>query len=225
MKNLKNSVTEASLKAVQQFWDERARLSGSNYYTIDWSQRTQLMRFLVFAQLAQLDGASILDIGCGTGDFLDFLEHQRIPADYTGFDISPVMVERCRERFPNAKFVSGDFLVWNPNRTFGYTIAFGIHNIKADGARDILEATLRRQFELSDKAAHISILSSRYKNFDSHIQAWDPMEILEMAMSITPYVVFRHDYLPHDFSLTLFKAPTIDQWLGAQAQAPKEEAR
>lgn len=209
---------KTSLEAVRKFWDERAQSSKSNQYTVDWSQRTQLMRFLVFAQLVQLDGASILDIGCGTGDFFDFLEQQRISADYTGFDISPVMVERCRERFPNAKFVSGDFLGWIPDRTFDYTIAIGIHNIKADGARDILEATLRRQFELSDKAAHLSILSSRYNGFDSHIQAWNPIEILELSMSITPYVAFRHDYLPHDFSITLFKAPTVDHWLGAQAQ-------
>jgi SAM-dependent methyltransferase len=207
---------KASLEAVQKFWDERARLRESNQYTVDCSQRTQLMRFLAFAQLTRLEGASILDIGCGTGDFFDFLKHQGINADYTGFDISPVMVARCQERFPGAKFVSGDFLNWTPVRAFDYTIAIGIHNIKADGARDILEATLRRQFELSDKAAHISILSSRYEGFDSHIQAWNPMEILELAMSITPYVAFRHDYLPHDFSLTLFKAPTIDYWLGAQ---------
>jgi len=215
---------KASLEAVQKFWDERAQSSGSNQHTVDWSQRTQLMRFLALAQLIRLEGMSILDIGCGTGDFLGFLKHQGISAEYTGFDISSVMVKRCQERFPEANFISGDFLGWTPDRTFDYTIAIGIHNIKAEGARDILEATLRRQFELSDKAAHLSILSTRYEGFDSHIQAWNPMEILELAMSITPYVAFRHDYLPHDFSLTLFKAPTIDCWLGAQAQVPKGDA-
>ena len=209
---------KASLEAVQKFWDERARSSGSNQYVVDWSQRTQLMRFLVFAQSARLDGASILDIGCGTGDFLGFLKHQKINTDYTGFDISPVMVEKCQERFPEAKFISGDFLGWTPGRTFDYTIAIGIHNIKANGAQGILEATLRRQFELSDKAAHLSILSTLYEDFDSHIQSWNPIEILELAMSVTPYVAFRHDYLPHDFSITLFKSPTIDHWLGAQVQ-------
>lgn len=215
---------KASLEAVQKFWDERARSNNTDCYKVDSSKRTQLMRFLAFAQLARLEGASILDIGCGTGDFFDFLKQQGINADYTGFDISPAMVERCRERFPDAKFVSGDFLDWISDRTFDYTVAIAIHNIKADGARDILEATLRRQFELSDSAAHLSILSSRYEGFDSHIQAWNPMEILELAMSITPYVAFRHDYLPHDFSLTLFKAPTIDHWLGAQSLPSKEDA-
>ncbi|MBK9161511.1 MAG: class I SAM-dependent methyltransferase [Nitrosomonadales bacterium] len=212
---------KTSLKDVQRFWDERARSGSNDCYRVDSSRRTQLMRFLAFAQLARLEGSSILDIGCGTGDFFEFLKHQEIHADYTGFDISPAMVERCQERFPDARFVSGDFLAWMPNRTFDYTVAIAIHNIKAEGARDILEATLRRQFELSDKAAHMSILSNRYEGFDSHIQAWDPMEILELAQSITPYVVFRHDYLPHDFSLTLFRAPTIDCWLGKQSSNPE----
>lgn len=205
---------KASLKVVKQFWDERARSGDTDCYKVDSSKRTQLMRFLAFAQTSRLEGASILDIGCGTGDFFEFLKQQCISADYTGFDISPVMIERCIERFPDGNFVSGDFLTWVPERSFDYTIAIAIHNnVRVDDAREILEATLLKQFELAEKGAHMSVLSSQYSDFSQSMKSWDPKDILTMAMEITPYVVFRHDYLLHDFSLTLFKQPTIDSWL------------
>jgi len=206
---------KASLEVVQKFWDERARSGNTDCYRVDSSRRTQMMRFLAFAQVVRLEGSSILDIGCGTGDFLDFLKQQGINADYTGFDISPVMIERCLERFPDGNFISGEFITWMPERTFDYTIAIAIHNnVRVKDAQEILEATLRKQFEMAKQAAHMSVLSSLYADFSESMQVWNPKDILAMALDITPYVLFRHDYLLHDFSLTLFKEPTIDSWLG-----------
>jgi SAM-dependent methyltransferase len=40
-------------------------------------------------------GQRVLDIGCGTGDILEFLPD----AQYTGYDISPQYIERARRRF------------------------------------------------------------------------------------------------------------------------------
>ena len=57
-------------------------------YTID------LFRF------ALANGDSYLDLGCGFGRFLEFLMDHKIEPDYIGYDSSPAMIERIRERFP-----------------------------------------------------------------------------------------------------------------------------
>jgi SAM-dependent methyltransferase len=46
---------------------------------------------------------SILDIGCGTGEYANYLKHP-----YTGIDISPDMIKHARDKNPEAKFVVGD---------------------------------------------------------------------------------------------------------------------
>ena len=198
------------LERARLYWDERAKNFAENCEAVEQSKRTQRMRFEVFVSFHDLRGKSVLDVGCGVGDLCGHLQERGIDCEYTGFDVSPEMIRRCRERFPGVRFESGDILEWSPGQPFDYTIAVGIHNIKIEGGRELLEGITRRQFELCRVAAHVSILTDRYSGFAPHIQAWRAEEILTIALKITPYVVLRHDYLPNDFSLTLYREPLID---------------
>jgi SAM-dependent methyltransferase len=76
--------------------DERDRWRGRNgayYRAIE-----RLARFVV------PKGASVLEIGCGTGDLLRALE----PADGVGIDLSPRMIELARRKHPGLTFVVDD---------------------------------------------------------------------------------------------------------------------
>ncbi len=35
-------------------------------------------------------------------------------------------------------------------------------------------------------------------------------QVLALALEVTPWVVLRHDYLPNDLSVTLYREPLID---------------
>lgn len=56
------------------------------------------LRFLV------PENASVLEVGCGTGDTLAFLQ----PSRGVGIDLSPAMVERARQRHPGLEFHAGN---------------------------------------------------------------------------------------------------------------------
>jgi ubiquinone/menaquinone biosynthesis C-methylase UbiE len=45
-------------------------------------------------------GQSYLDLGCGFGRFLQFLNNNKDEPNYIGYDSSGSMIERIRERFP-----------------------------------------------------------------------------------------------------------------------------
>jgi SAM-dependent methyltransferase len=203
-------IVNSGLQQARQYWDKRAAEAATDCEKVEQSQRTQRMRFEVFVLNHDLADKSLLDVGCGTGDLWAHLQARGIGCDYTGIDISPEMVRRCQERFPGVRFESQNILEWIPGQPFDYTIAVGIHNIKVDGGRELLEKVTRRQFELCRVAAHVSLLTDRYEGFASHIQAWPVEEIVTLALDITPYVVLRNDYLPNDFSVTLYREPLID---------------
>jgi len=46
-------------------------------------------------------GKSWLDLGCGFGRFLKYLDQKVFEPDYIGYDSSAAMIDRIKERFPN----------------------------------------------------------------------------------------------------------------------------
>lgn len=206
----------AALEQVRAYWEERARLPLPDLQKLEWThRRTQRLRFEAFLLDHDLQDKSVLDVGCGLGDFHAHLRRRGINADYTGYDISPAMIQQCRARYPDQHFASGAFLDYQPPSRFDYTVAFGIHNIRVPGGRVILERVTRHQFRLTGIAAHVNLLTDRSTSFAPHIQAWPAEEILSMALQITPHIALHHDYLQTDFSVTLYRQPITRSRLDA----------
>lgn len=201
---------KSSVQDLRSFWDTMAVDQETDCAKIGVSLRAQRMRFEAFLIDHDLTGKSILDVGCGLGDLWGHLRAKGIECEYFGTDISQEMIRQCRTRFPETSFEVCNILEWNPARQFDYVVAFGIHNIKVDGAAELLDRVTRRQFDLCRYAAHTSILTDRYSGFGPQAQSWRAEEGLSLALGITPFVVLRHDYLPNDFSLTLYRRPLIE---------------
>jgi SAM-dependent methyltransferase len=202
----------AASREVQKYWDERARSASDDCLRVDSSKRAQRMRFETFLLSHDLQGKSVLDLGCGVGDLWAHLTRRGIKCEYFGLDLSVEMIARCRERFPGVAFESANILNWNPGRQFDYVVSFGIHNnVRLENGRELLALMTRKQFDFCSEAAYVSLLTDRYPaDFAPHMQAWRAEEILGLALEITPYIVLRHDYLPNDFSVTLYRKPLID---------------
>lgn len=64
------------------------------------------------------EGASVLEIGCGTGMLLAGLR----PARGMGVDVSPKMVEIAAAKFPSLAFLVADAEAFAPGETFDYVI-------------------------------------------------------------------------------------------------------
>ena len=64
------------------------------------------------------EGASVLEIGCGTGTLL----HGLRPSRGVGVDVSPRMVEIAAAKFPSLSFLVADAEAFDPGGTFDYVI-------------------------------------------------------------------------------------------------------
>jgi ubiquinone/menaquinone biosynthesis C-methylase UbiE len=62
---------------------------------------TRRLERLIGETVSQTPGRSVLDIGCGTGDYSPMLVGA---GSYVGVDINPAYVESARARFPQAQF-------------------------------------------------------------------------------------------------------------------------
>jgi SAM-dependent methyltransferase len=208
---------QSSIATLQHHWDVMAREQSDDLAKVDTSARSQWFRFIMFSRFNDLAGASVLDVGCGVGDFWTHLLDVAPDIRYTGLDLSPAMVERCRERFPDTRFEAVNLLEWQTDERWDYVTAIAIHNVVMENGWEILEAMTRRQFDLCNVATHLSLLTTQFEGYAPHIQPWDPARLLALAFSLTPYVSLRHDYLPHDFSITLYREPLADRIRRKQA--------
>lgn len=74
--------------------------------------QSQRSRFEVIAAAADFAGASVLDIGCGSGDLVDFLAERFAGFRYLGIEQVSEFVALARERHaarPHTEFVCADF--------------------------------------------------------------------------------------------------------------------
>ncbi|MDR3400909.1 MAG: class I SAM-dependent methyltransferase [Chthoniobacter sp.] len=208
------SEIESSIERVGAHWNKKAIESATDCARVDASLRAQRMRFEAFLLHHDLQGKSVLDVGCGVGDFWAHLQARGVQCEYLGVDIAPQMIQRSRERYPQAEFAELNILEWEPGRVFDYVVAFGIHSVKVPNKLELFRLLTRRKYELCFVAAHTAVLTDRYSHFGPEAQTCNPEESLTVALAITPYVVLRHDYLPNDFSLTLYRQPLIDTRAG-----------
>src|SRR5438105_3503365 len=66
---------------------------------------TQNIRFDVLMRVMEdRKHASVIDVGCGLGHLYEFLLGHGFQGDYSGVDINPVFVDRCREKFKRNRF-------------------------------------------------------------------------------------------------------------------------
>jgi len=70
-----------------------------------------------------LDGADVLDLGCGSGEPV---AHYLIEAGHrvTGVDSSPTLIDLCRSRFSDQTWIAGDMRAVSLSRQFGGIVAW-----------------------------------------------------------------------------------------------------
>lgn len=190
------------------WYEDKVRRFGFDHRGLGFRSRSsQERRFEALLALGDMHQRSVLDVGCGFGDFLQFLRERGIEPRYTGLDICEPMVRRCRERFAGAEasFVVGDALEHRPGETYDFVVASGIFGLGAPGARERIEPTLERMFSWSRRGCAANFLSAFAPEQVPERVYVEPHEMLALGLQLTPAVRIDHSYLPNDFTLYLYR--------------------
>lgn len=189
-----------------------------NYYTnlitkygidvraLDWgSCESQQLRFTILSQIGNLNGRILLDIGCGLGDFYGWLKKSGIIMEYTGIDITPKMIEIARQRFPEARFDIVNLLEKNEIGSFDFVFASGIFAHRQTDSLLVFKTMITKMFAICRKGVAFNSLSNWADNKEGNEFHADPLETIAFCHTLTPWVVFRHDYHPRDFTIYMYK--------------------
>lgn len=187
-------------------YDDRLNRFGPTPKALGWRDRSQQeLRFAVLAEIADLHGASVLDVGCGFGDFFGFLEKRGVHVRYTGVDINPNLLAIARERYPDGRFVQRDIMSERWGEQFDYVFESGVFNHKSGENESFARQMISEMFRICRFGVGVNMMSSYVDYQDDHLYYFQPEEYFKYGKSISKYVVLRHDLPLYEFTMYLLK--------------------
>jgi len=195
------------------FYDKQVKQYGNSVHAVAWGSTTsQEMRFDILSQVGDLNGKNILDVGCGLGDFYSWLHRNGIKANYEGIDITASMIQQATKKYPQAKFKTLNILELNElTHTYDYVFASGIFNRKIKDHKHFVHEMIKGMFGLCYRAIAFNIMSINADFMKEDEYYADPDALFKFCCTLSQNVVINHDYMPHDFTVFMYKDNGYEQ--------------
>ena len=120
----------------------------------------------------------IIDVGCGSGDFLKIINENNIDCEIHGFDFSSSALQRCKKNIPKGHFVNGNiYEVAYLDKMFNVIFCIEVleHLEKpAEVLKEILRICKR------DGIIIIAIPNGIYDDYIGHLNFWTLSEFKEL---------------------------------------------
>lgn len=190
---------------VSHYFHENLRQYGYDPRSLGWIPGTQEARFRVLTAIGDLEGCSVLDVGCGFGDLYEYLRRNGIDVDYTGVDLSQDFVEIARQRHPDATFIAADFEEARVGRDFDWAFESGVFNYKVSGHEFFVGNMIRKMFRSAVKGIAIDFLNHRGGFFSTGLYHPRPADIYAFCNKLSHRVTLRCDYKPTEFCVYVYR--------------------
>ena len=193
---------------IAAYFDRLVNIHGYSVQARDLSrERSLLLRYEALSEIADVRGRRVLDVGCGFGDLGAFLLSREggNSIDYTGIDISARMIEEGRAAHPGLRLHCGDLLEMPSEQQFDVVLAQGIFYLLGEEAESKAFKMIARMFDLAKVAVGFCTISSWAEKQDPVEFYADPLRTLDFCRKLTPAVCLRHDYLPNDFLIGMYR--------------------
>jgi 2-polyprenyl-3-methyl-5-hydroxy-6-metoxy-1,4-benzoquinol methylase len=191
-------------KELIEFYNRHLKDFGDKPQAVRWTPEGQRRRFETLLAIAgDISGKTVLDFGCGKGDFCGFLKEKGVSTDYCGIDINDALISTAKIKYPEDEFIALDIDETAFNRTFDIVFVCGVFNLRIAGIEDSTKTLLKNLFSLCRKALHANLLTYYVPQRNVELFYVKPEEILEFVIrEISGSVTLKH--LEEDIFLSIY---------------------
>ena len=191
--------------------------------TLGWGSRKQQKKRFAATIISEFffTHKTVLDIGCGFGDYFAFLSKNNIKIKkYTGWDINPKLIFEAKKHIPentkNAQFKVKNILTGplDIKNKIDIVIMLGVMNFNLKSKFNNYEYSklcIKKAFDCAREVLVVDFLSNRLTGDypkEDFVFYHDPCKMLEFALTLSGDVILKHNYAPipqKEFMLLIFK--------------------
>ncbi len=174
--------------------------------TLNWTnKRNQLIRFNTLARIGNLQGKSILDVGCGLADFYDYFKTHDIECSYYGIDIVPEFITQAQKKYPGVNVAVDDiFKITDP---YDFIFASGSLSFTVEDNDAFYQGMIRKMYDLATVGVGFNMLDSDYYNRDNIYAVYNAEETLDFCRGFAARTYLIRGYSEGDFTVFMYKDP------------------
>lgn len=197
----------SKLEIIRSYYEPKMEGHLPDYAKLGWeSVQAQRLRFDALLDNIEYNGKSILDVGCGLGNLLEYITEKNFDVRYTGVDILEKMIECAREKNLNGQFQCLDIFDSNPfgKESFDIVYASGLFNLELGNNEDFFAAAFCEFLSISKQFVAFNLLDYRSPNREDGYAYFSPCSVLEKieALPCRPKKVqIVEQYLNNDFTV------------------------
>lgn len=214
-------MSSKDFEEIQKFYNDKVSRHGESIESVGWgTQEDQYLRFAVLLRGLDPRGKTILDVGCGKGDLVGYL--QQFYGDsfqYVGVDLSDSHIATANNKWAdaNAAFFCGDISSWAESSDFkevDISLMSGAMTYKISDNEKVALETMTKMFEVSSETACLNFMT-KYVDFElEKNHHYQPEKIFSQAKDLSRWVSLYHDYPLWEFTVQIHKKPLQGDFLG-----------
>lgn len=176
------------------------------------TKNKQNLRYKVLTDIGVKKGSSVLDFGCGLGDFYLYCKNKFKNIKYIGVDINDCLIQECKRRYPNMDARYVNIAEQSIDENVDFVINSGAFNYPFISKRnyEFIEFALKELFKITKIGIASDFFSSYVDYRNEKLFYSDPVIIFNIAKSISKRVVIRYDYFPFEFCVYIFKNDSVN---------------
>jgi SAM-dependent methyltransferase len=172
--------------------------------SVAWTNKhSQYTRFDKLLEIGITKSDSVLDLGCGLGHMVDFLEQKGYPLEnYFGVDINSNYIVYAIQRKPGVAFSIGE--IFDISDKFNYIVGSGVFTVEMSLTE--IFAAIEKSFQLCNKGVAFNFLNKEYMGDISGFNTFIPEELYELIKKRYANTKLVTGYLNNeDFTVYIFK--------------------
>lgn len=198
------------MNSLVNHYEECYKKYGDNHRGVDWPDKEGAdKRYKVMLQIREYDERQVghvpcfLDYGCGLGHMYEYIEEKRLLLGYMGYDLSKLLVYRCREKHPSKWWYTE-----NPPEA-DYVVMNGVFTervgMSEEEAVKVMQEELKKAWKLCRNGIAFNVMSTDTDKNRTDLLRMPIGFVATLVRQLTDKYIIRCDYKTFEYTVYAYK--------------------